>query len=133
MTPAVVYQQLSRSRFARYAVVGVATTGVHFATLAVAVELLRIDPVPASAIAFTCAVAFSYVGNRNWAFSSTRRHREALPRFVVVALTGLMWNVVLMFVGTRMLDLWYMIPQVALLVIVPISNYVLNRFWTFAR
>lgn len=125
-------------RFARrtlfmYAAVGLIATSVHFSVLLVLVELLTVEEVLASAAAFAVAALTSYQLNRIWSFRSRRRHRTALPRYIVVALSGLLLNVVIMRIGLYVLNVWYVAAQTAVFIVVPLTTFVLNSVWTFGH
>ncbi|MBA4381361.1 MAG: GtrA family protein [Sideroxydans sp.] len=117
----------------RFAVVGVVATVTHVAVLVVGVEWLGLHPVVASTLGFLAAVTDSYLLNRSWTFKSDVAHSQTLWRFVVVSLFGLGLNTVMMTSLVGYFHWWYLWAQVATLLIVPVSNYLLNRHWTFKQ
>ena len=83
-------------------------------------------------IGATCGALVAYAGNFRFAFSSGATHRYALPRFLLVSACGLLVNASLVWAGTEMLQLHYLVPQVAATVLVFVSGFALNHRWTFA-
>jgi putative flippase GtrA len=115
----------------RFAVVGVVATVTHIAVLIAGVEWLGLHPVFASTLGFIAAVADSYLLNRSWTFKSDAAHGETLWKFVVVSLIGLGLNTAMMTTLVGYFHWWYLWAQLATLLVVPASNYLLNRHWTF--
>lgn len=115
----------------RFAVVGVVATLTHIGILTLGVERFGMNPVLASTLGFIAAVAASYVLNRRWTFKSTESHGKTLWRFVVVSLFGLALNTAMMVVLVQHFHWWYLWAQLGVLLVVPLSNFLLNRYWTF--
>ena len=120
-----------RAAIVRYVVVGVLGTAIHFGILAALVEWFHMDPVLSSGIGFVVTLIVSYVLNHTWTFRSTARHRSALPRYVAVSVLGLGLNTAVMYLAVRVLGLWYVAGQALVVVVVPATNFVLNRSWSF--
>ncbi len=78
-----------------------------------------------------CGALVAYLGNHQFTFSSTARHRTALPRFLLIATIGAMLNGVIVWVGTTVLAWHYLLAQIAATVLVLFLTYELNRKWTF--
>ncbi|MBD9371907.1 GtrA family protein [Rhizobium sp. ARZ01] len=74
--------QLQIKKIIRFTVVGVGNTIVDFAVFSLAL-ILGMATLPANGIAWAIAVGFSYAVNSFWSFHRTRRHRQAIPRFLV--------------------------------------------------
>ncbi|MFZ2650833.1 MAG: GtrA family protein [Burkholderiaceae bacterium] len=123
---------MNRSRLLRYCTVGVAATALHYAVLVAAVELAGFAAALASALGSVGGAAFSYACNRRFTFESSARHRQALPRFVAVAVLGAGVNAVVVALGTLVLGWHYLIAQVLATLLVLLGGFTLNRFWTFA-
>jgi putative flippase GtrA len=117
---------------AKFIVVGCFATGLQFAVMAALVQVSSVDPVLASAIGFSLSALANYQLNRVFTFASQRPHRQAIPRFVLVAGTGLFVNVVAMFLLVDLLRVPYLLAQVAASGLVLVWNFLLNRHWTFA-
>jgi putative flippase GtrA len=115
----------------RYGIAGGASALTHLGTTWLLVEMAAIRPVLATNVGFALSIAVSYLLQRSWVFRSSRRHVQALPRFlIVVAISGLS-NVTIVAVGTEVLDVHYLPVQIVALVAIPIINITLNATWTF--
>lgn len=53
-------------------------------------------------------------------------------KYVIVSLSGLGINLLIMFLLVNLLGVWYIWAQVIVIIVVPISNFTLNRYWAFA-
>ena len=117
-------------RFLRFGVVGVINTLAHVAVFAACIELARIEPVTANAIAFGVAVLVGYALNRGWTFAYHAEHGR-LWRYVVGALIGLGCNSAIMYVAVHRMQWSPYIGLAIALVVVPPLSFALNQFWVF--
>jgi len=120
-------------RFFRFAGVGVFGTVVHYLVLVAAVESVGIRPLAASSIGFTAGALVNYMLNYRYTFRSDRRHREALPRFYLVAVAGFLINGLVMLVLAEKLGLQYLLAQVVATGIVLLWGFSANSMWTFRQ
>ena len=117
---------------AKYLVVGGLGTVTHLSLLYIAVEFFAMPPLLGSCTAFIWVVIQSYFLNRNWTFQSDREHSSALPRYLVVSGIGFVGNLSIMFVMLNVFGLWYMLAQASVAVVIPVMNFLLNKYWTFS-
>ncbi|MBL8226717.1 MAG: GtrA family protein [Chromatiales bacterium] len=118
--------------FSRYALVGIAATAVHYCMLMGMVELWGANPAPAAAVGAGSGALAAYIGNRRVTFASQAAHRRVLPRFLVVAAVGALLSGTIVWTGTTLLSLPYLIPQLLATALVLGGGFALNRQWTFA-
>lgn len=111
---------------------GIGTIG-HYISLIFLVQCFQISPVVATTTGFIVGAIINYMLNYRITFNSKKRHREALARFLLVALTGAIMNSLLMIVGMELFDIHYMIIQVIATGIVLVFNFLMNRSWTFSE
>ena len=117
-------------QFLAFATVGACGTGAHYATLIAGVSL-GLDPVTASAIGWSIGAVVNYSLNYRFTFRSRLSHRQAAPRFALVAATGLLLNTVLMAVEVGPLGLHYLVAQTFATGTILCCNFVLSRSWAF--
>lgn len=118
--------------FRRYTLVGAVATMVHYLVLVTLVGRAGVQPELATAIGATCGTAAAYAGNGRFTFASRVPHQLALPRFGLVAATGAIANGAIVWLGTELLGLHYLVPQIFATAIVLAGGFALNRSWTFA-
>jgi putative flippase GtrA len=117
--------------FVRFGIVGVAATFIHVAVFSLLVEVFGVAPVAASVPAFVTAMFASYGVNHRWTFGAQGSHRVHLPRYAVVALTGLGLNVLITYVVVNLLGYWYGLALAVVVTVVPAATFLLNRNWAF--
>jgi putative flippase GtrA len=115
----------------KYLIVGVSGYLVHLFLIIMQVELLDIEPILATFIAFFPVFILSYIVSYTWVFRSNSRHKYSLFRYSYTTLAGLALNLSIMYYTVYSLDWWYVHGQLAVFIIVGLHNYLFNRFWTF--
>jgi putative flippase GtrA len=118
-------------KFIRYGIVGSIGTIIHLGILSLLVELLSFNPIISSSAAFIVVVLISYYLNYNWTFQAQVKHLKALIRYITVCLVGFSLNAGIMFIIVDILNLWYVFGQILAIIIIPISNFILNSWWAF--
>ncbi len=120
-------------RFLRFAAVGALGTVAHYALLLLMVEALGSPPLAGAAAGFVLGAVVNYALSRMLVFRSERAHAEALPRFLLVAATGLVWTALLMKLFVDALGLHYLAAQFATTALLLLWHYAGNALWTFGR
>jgi dolichyl-phosphate beta-glucosyltransferase len=117
--------------FVRYVSAGGVGTGVHYATLALCVELFRLSPTSATIVGAFAGAAVNYLLNYHFTFASNASHRVTLPRFFVVAAVSAALNGAGMWYALQRLHIHYLLAQLACTGGVLVIGFVFNRAWTF--
>lgn len=117
----------------RFAVVGVAGTSAHYALLLSLVEVAGVAYLWAAGAGFLLGALVNYVLSRMFVFASDRPHVDALPRFLLVALSGLLLTVMLMAGLVDLLGVHYLLAQVLTTVLLLFWHYLGNALWTFGQ
>ena len=121
------------ARVVRFAAVGAVGTVAHYALLIALVSGLGTSPLVGASAGFVLGALVNYMLSRWWVFQSGRSHGEALPRFFLVALTGLAWTAGLMFLFTEWLGIHYLLAQLIVTAMLLLWHYAGNALWTFRR
>ena len=117
-------------QFLSFATVGACGTVTHYATLIAGVSL-GLDPVTASALGWSLGAVVNYLLNYHLTFRSRLAHRQAAPRFALIAAIGLLLNTLLMAVQIGPLGVHYLVAQVFATGIILCFNFLLSRSWAF--
>jgi putative flippase GtrA len=118
-------------QFVRFLMVGGACTAFHYLVL-IGLVHLGWAAVPASSLGFSLSAVLNYALNRRLTFRSDAAHRRAVPRFALVALSGLALNAALLGLLHDGLGWHYLLAQVFATVGTLVWNFTLNRVWTFS-
>ena len=118
-------------QFLRFTGVGFVSAVGHYGLLIAMVQGARVDAVAASAAGAILGAIINYSLNYRLTFRSSKRHRESIVKFLVVATVGLALNTWLMWIGVDLLGLHYLLAQVLTTGLVLIWSFFGNRCWTF--
>lgn len=118
--------------FSRYVLIGGLATAVHYCLLVAMVEAWGVKPGVAASVGALGGALAAYVGNRRLTFASAAAHRQALPRFLIVAAGGALLSGGLVWCGTTLLAMHYLLPQLLATALVLVAGFAMNRHWTFA-
>lgn len=120
-------------QFLIFASIGAIGTVAHYATLILLVQIAHTDPVLATTIGFAVGALINYILNYRITFNSDKRHREALTKFLSVAVLGAITNGLIMSLGINIFDIHYLVIQLIATCIVLTLNFTANKYWTFAE
>jgi putative flippase GtrA len=118
-------------QFINFTGVGFVSAIGHYGLLIALVQLAGAAAVPASAAGALLGAWINYSLNYHFTFRSSKRHREAVLKFAVVATVGLVLNTLFMWVGVELIRLHYILSQIVTTGLVLIWSFAGNRFWTF--
>lgn len=106
----------------RFALVGLSGSAVYYALLYGMVELGGMPALGASSLAFALVVIENYVLHRRWTFASRAPHRQAFPRYALMAVCGAVVNTAVMAACLR-LGWHYLLAQALALALVVACNF----------
>lgn len=116
-------------QFTRFFMVGALSALMQFSILIALVEFFAIHPVWASALGYLAGAFINYWLNHYFAFKSRAPHRQALFRFSINSLFGLIMNIFFMHLFLHYFN--YVVSQVLSSSFILIWNFFLHRYWTF--
>jgi putative flippase GtrA len=146
----IITNPKERSRFLRFAVVGIIGAVIDFGVFNLLSQVFGVKAVVASVISFSLAVCSNFIWNRYWTYPDSRSKpiRHQVMQFVVISVMGLgirtplfawleKWSVqeitamklALPFTPTF---IGHNLSLATVIVIVMFWNFFANRFWTYA-
>jgi putative flippase GtrA len=117
----------------RFSAVGALATVVHIGVAMGVVAAAGISPTVGSMIGFVAAFVVSYLGHFRFTFAVPGRYRDYLLKFAVSSLASFLLSTGAVWVATAILGIDYKPALIALAIIVPFCNYLVNRFWVFLQ
>lgn len=98
------------------------------------VELVQLEVNLSNIISSTITIFICYLLNVKFVFKSGRhsRNKEILA-FYVFSFVGLLLNVMLMFLMTKYLPIWYVISKTIVTVVVAVFNFTTRKRFVFLR
>jgi putative flippase GtrA len=148
----ILNNQRERSRFMRFALVGVVGAIVDFGTFNLVTNLTPIPAVFAQVISFTAAIVSNFLWNRFWTYpdSRTKAVSQQIFQFALVSVIGLgirtplfallenpLSNVfqIVHLPGLGYFDPVFLGHNMALaiaIIVVMFWNFFVNRYWTYS-
>jgi putative flippase GtrA len=119
------------SRLLRYIFVGGSTAGVLAVSVITLVEALHFYPTLASTIGCILAVCYNYVLHYHWTFRTTAPHGKVLAKYIVMCLVGFVINTLVMYFGTKIPDVHYLIVQAFAAGAMVCWNLFASYLWVF--
>jgi putative flippase GtrA len=120
-------------RLARFFAVGTIATIVHIGVAMIVVAAAGANPTVGAMIGFIAAFMVSYFGHFRFSFAASGRYRDYLPKFALSSLASFLLSTTAVWVATAILGIDYKPALIALAIIVPVCNYLVNRFWVFLQ
>ena len=114
----------------KFGIVGVIATLIDLAELMVLKEILDVDVLAASAVAFSVSVIANYILSMLFVFKGrgNSKVKEFLV-FVILSIGGLLLNQFIMWIGTEIMTAYYLWVKAFALVLVPIYNFITRKIF----
>ena len=114
----------------KFGIVGVIATLIDLAVLMVLKEILDVDVLAASAVAFSVSVIVNYILSMLFVFESSGNSKvKEFLVFVVLSIGGLLLNQFIMWIGTEIMTAYYLWVKAFALVFVPIYNFITRKIF----
>ena len=114
----------------KFGIVGVIATVVDFGVLMFLKELMHIDVLVASAVAFSVSVIANYILSMLFVFKGSESGKlKEFIIFVALSFGGLLINQFIMWIGTEMLAVYYIWVKIFACIFVPIYNFVTRKIF----
>ena len=114
-----------------FAMVGAVATVFQYVLMAILINYLGVSVLLASTCSYALSALLNYGLNRQLVFDSQTRHVDALPRFAVTVLLGLLLNAILMYLALNLLTKKWLVSQVLVTLLVMVSNFLFSKYWVF--
>lgn len=130
-----IEQYQNHKQIILYLFFGICTTAINTVCYGVLYELLHVDNIPSTILAWLAAVVFAFITNKVYVFESKRttaseRLREFVSFFGCRIMTGML-DVVIMVVAVDYMKWNSLIWKLISNIIVTIINYVASKFLVF--
>lgn len=118
-------------QFMKFGVVGAIAFVIDYGLMVALTEIFSINYLISATISFSVSVIFNYLASMRYVF----RHKEGMSRrrefiiFVVLSIIGLLINNLLMWLGTGLLGITYLITKIFATAVVTIYNFVTRKIF----
>ncbi len=115
----------------KFGVVGGIAFFIDYAVLAFCKEILGIDVLISAGIAFTISVIFNYIASIKWVFDVNKEKdpRKNFIMFIILSIVGLILTEIIMWFGTDILKIHYLIVKIVATAIVMVFNFVTRKMF----
>jgi putative flippase GtrA len=120
-------------RLTRFSIVGAVATGVYIVAAMIAVEVGGVAPVIGATIGYCASFLVSYIGHLRFTFAAPGRYRHYFLKFSVGSAASFCLSTTVVWVCTAILKIDYKLTLIGIGFIIPLCNYLINRFWVFFR
>ena len=114
----------------KFGVVGGGAFLIDYSVLYLLTEFVGIHYLISSVISFIVSLIFNYILSIYWVFDVTKKQtsREVFV-FVILSVIGLLINQVVMYVGSDLLHIYYMLTKLVATLIVMVWNFVTRKIF----
>ncbi len=114
----------------KFGVVGGLAFLIDYGLLYVLTEFVGIHYLISSVISFTVSLIFNYILSIKWVFDVTKKQTaKEITIFVILSVIGLGINQVVMYVGSDLLHIYYMLTKIVATAIVMVWNFVTRKIF----
>ena len=114
----------------KFGFVGIAASVVDVGLLILLKETMHIDVTVSSAISFSVSVAVNYVLSMTFVFKGKGENKvKEFVVFVGLSVGGLLINQAIMWVGTELASIHYLIVKIFAMVLVPAYNFITRKIF----
>ena len=115
----------------KFGIVGFSAFIIDYGLMVAFTEVLGIDYMISSALSFTVSVIYNYILSIFWVFDVNKKNKgpKSFVIFVILSVIGLLFNQLLMYVGTDMLEIHYMVTKIFVTGIVMVYNFITRKIF----
>ena len=114
----------------KFGVVGVIAFLIDYGLLYILTEYANIYYLISSIISFTVSLIFNYILSIKWVFDVTKKqtYKEVIV-FVVLSVIGLGINQLVMYLGSDIMHIYYMLTKLVATAIVMVWNFITRKIF----
>ncbi|MBR6949546.1 MAG: GtrA family protein [Bacilli bacterium] len=104
---------------------------IDYVSLIICKEIFHLSTLLASAIAFTISVIVNYILSVTWVFEvdETKSKKQNFIIFIVFSILGLIITEIIMYLGSDVLKISYLIVKIVATAIVMVFNFVTRKIF----
>ena len=128
----ILYRKKIFSEFINYLAASIIGTSIHFLLLYGLIRFFSFNTLFATTFGALVGAITIYILNYFLIFKSNKRHRETFSKFIAVATFSIIFNGIAMKALISISSWHYLSLQFIATGLVFVSNFILNRCWTFS-
>ena len=115
----------------KFGIVGGIAFVIDYVSLIVCKEVFHLNTLLAAAIAFTISVIYNYIASVKWVFDVNKEKNEKtnFVIFIVLSIVGLIITEIIMWFGTDVMKISYLILKIVATAIVMVFNFITRKMF----
>lgn len=115
----------------KFGVVGGLAFVIDYASLIIFKEIIGLGVLISAALAFTISVIFNYILSIKWVFDVNKENsaKKNFILFIVFSIIGLILTEIIMYLGTEVLIINYLIVKIVATAIVMVFNFITRKLF----
>ncbi len=114
----------------KFGIVGVIAAVIDLGVLMILKEIMHVEVLIASAVAFSVSVTANYILSMLFVFKGSENGKiKEFIVFVALSIGGLVLNQFIMWIGTEMLTVYYLWVKFFACVFVPVYNFITRKIF----
>ena len=115
----------------KFGVVGGLAFIIDYASLIIFKELIGLGVLISAALAFTISVIFNYILSIKWVFDVNKENsaKKNFILFIIFSIIGLILTEIIMYLGTEVLIINYLIVKIIATAIVMVFNFITRKLF----
>lgn len=115
----------------KFGIVGGIAFVIDYVSLIVCKEVFHLNTLLAAAIAFTISVTYNYIASVKWVFDVNKEKDEKTNFiiFIVLSIVGLIITEIIMWFGTDVMKISYLIIKIVATAIVMVFNFITRKMF----
>lgn len=115
----------------KFIMVGGLAFVIDYLTLIICKEVFHLNVLVSAAIAFTVSVIFNYILSIKWVFDvdKSKSEKKNFIIFIVFSIIGLLLTELIMWIGTDILKVNYLLVKIIATAIVMVFNFITRKLF----
>lgn len=115
----------------KFSIVGGLAFLIDYGIMVLCKEVFKFDVLVAAGFGFTVSVIFNYIASVKWVFNVNENNSKSKQfiTFIIFSIIGLIITEIIMYIGTDIMKISYLIVKVGATLIVMIFNFITRKLF----
>lgn len=115
----------------KFGIVGGLAFLIDYGIMVLCKEVFRFDVLVAAGFGFTVSVIFNYIASVKWVFNINENNSKSKQfiTFIIFSIIGLIITEIIMYIGTDIMKISYLIVKVGATLIVMVFNFITRKLF----
>ena len=115
----------------KFGIVGGIAFIIDYGIMVISKELLGFSILLSAGLGFTISIIFNYIASVKWVFNvnKDKNEKKNFILFMIFSVIGLILTELIMFVGTNIINISYLIVKIAATAIVMVFNFITRKLF----